>query len=59
MVENSFRIWVYYLPLLSCNEYIENLVGNALGKVKEIDMVPGKVEWGKFMRKTTVEEKEA
>lgn len=50
MVEAAFWIQVYDLPFLARNEYIRNFIGNALGRVKEIDMVPREVEWGEYMR---------
>lgn len=50
MMEASFWVRVYVLPLLARNEYIENLVRNSLGRTEEIDTAPGEVEWGEFMR---------
>lgn len=32
------------------NEYIKNLIRNALGKAKEVNVVPDEVEWGEFMQ---------
>lgn len=50
MINTSFSIKVYDLSFLACNEYIENLVGNTLGWVEEVDVIPSEVEWGKLMR---------
>lgn len=50
MKDTTFRIWVHDLPLMAQNEYIGNLVGASLGKVEEVDLPHGDVEWGEFMR---------
>lgn len=50
MVEALFWIRVYNLPLSAWNEYIGRLIGNSLGKFKEIDLDNGEVEWREFMR---------
>lgn len=32
------------------NEYVGNLVGEALGRVEEVDIEYGEVEWGEYTR---------
>lgn len=41
---------MYDLPLMVRNEYIEREIGAALGKLKEVGLNKGEVEWGEFMR---------
>lgn len=45
---------MYDLPLLARNKYFGNLVGNALGRVEEVDVLPDEVEWGEFIRITVI-----
>lgn len=35
---------------MACNEYIERVVGNSLGKMEEVDLKNGEVKWGEYMR---------
>lgn len=46
----SFWVRVFDLSLMARNEYVGNLVGSALGKVKEVDIAHKAIEWGEFMR---------
>lgn len=50
MVEATFWIRVFDLPLAARNECTDRLIGNSLGKFKEIDLDNGEVEWVEFMR---------
>lgn len=50
MNEASFWIRVFDLPLMAQNEYIGNLVGEAIGKVEEVDINYKDVEWREYMR---------
>lgn len=34
------------------NEYVGNLVGEALGRVEEVDIEYGNVEWGEYICKS-------
>lgn len=49
MVEATFWIRVFDLPLTTRNECTDRLIGNSLGKFKEIDLDNGEVEWVEFM----------
>lgn len=49
MVDASFWIRVYDLPLFAQNEYIDRLTGNSLGQIEEVDLDNGEMEWGEFM----------
>lgn len=50
IIEVSFWIRVYDLPLMARNEYVYKLVGDTLGQLEEADLDHGEVEWGEFMR---------
>lgn len=49
MNEASFWIRVFDLPLMAQNEYIGNLVGEAIGRVEEVDINYRDVEWREYM----------
>lgn len=50
MNESSFWVRIFDLPLIACNAYVGNLVGEALGGVEEVDIEYGEVEWGEYTR---------
>lgn len=49
MVDTSFWIRVFDQPLMTQNEYIKCLIGNALRRFEEVNLDHGEVEWGEFM----------
>lgn len=46
IVEVYFWVWVHDLPLMAHNVFMGNMIDNSLGKVKEVDLEAGDVEWG-------------
>lgn len=50
MNEASLQIRFFDLPLMARNEYVGNLLGEALGRVEEVDIDYGDVEWGEYMQ---------
>ncbi|KAF5475547.1 hypothetical protein F2P56_007345 [Juglans regia] len=50
LTEAVFWIRLHDLPLMGINETVGRMVGGACGKVIEVDLSNGEVEWGEFMR---------
>lgn len=50
IVEVYFQVLVHDLPLMAHNVFMGNMIDNSLGKVKEVDLEAGDVEWGEQMR---------
>lgn len=50
ITEAKFWVRIHVLPFMARNEFMGDLIGNVLGRAKEVDLDEGKIEWGEFIR---------
>lgn len=50
IIEASFWVWIFDLPLQVMNGKVGKLIGEAISIVEEIDVEQGEVAWGEYLR---------
>lgn len=50
ITKSLFWVRIHYLSHLARNKYIGHLIGSSLGKLSEVNLEKGELEWGEYMQ---------